>query len=258
MGDEWRTMMLALDVDPMGGGDWRWRWYDHDSDRTLADGVEGDVVAAWRAATTHHVKSSNELLWSLDDRAEAAEQRAEAWRWFAQEVASDMHPIGADPLGDITTDFLPVLLDITRRAAQQQGADCARAEAAEQRAESAERRLRITAALIIEAIGSVGPEDAEDAARRLWDVSEERDALRARAEDAEQRAEAAEVELAQARADARTLACQWRAVDDTEDLQFFGACWHEAHAGRSEGDLGRDPTMADLVAALRRAIGGVQ
>lgn len=54
---------------------------------------------------------------------DALRARAEAWRWFAQEVASDMHPIGADPLGDITADFLPVLLDITRRAAQQQGAD---------------------------------------------------------------------------------------------------------------------------------------
>lgn len=76
------------------------------------------------------------------------------------------------------------------------------------------------------------------------------DAMRARAEAAEARA-------AQAQADARVLACQWRAVDDTEDLQFFGACWREAHPGRSEGDLGRDPTMADLVAALRRALGGV-
>lgn len=63
-------------------------------------------------------------------------------------------------------------------------------------------------------------------------------------------------ELAQARADARVLACQWRAVDDTEDLRFFGACWREAHPGRSEGDLGRDPTMADLVPALRRALVG--
>jgi hypothetical protein len=44
------------------------------------------------------------------------------------------------------------------------------------RAEVAERRLRITAALIIAAIGSVGPEDAEDAARRLGDVAVERDA----------------------------------------------------------------------------------
>ena len=79
----------------------------------------------------------------------------------------------------------------------------------------------------------------------------EYDALRARAE-------VLAAELAQARADARTLACQWRAVDDTEDLQFFGACWYEAHPGRSEGDLGRDPTMTDLVAALRRALGGAQ
>ena len=81
------------------------------------------------------------------------------------------------------------------------------------------------------------------------DPPSEIDALRARAE-------AAERELAQARADARVLACQWRAVDDTEDLQFFGACWREAHPRRSERDLGRDPTMADLVAALRRALGG--
>ena len=49
-------------------------------------------------------------------------------------------------------------------------------DAALARAELAERRLRITAALIIAAIGSVGPEDAEDAARRLGDVAVERDA----------------------------------------------------------------------------------
>lgn len=79
MGDERRTiMMLALTVEPIGGGDWRWRWYDHDSNLTLADGVEGDVVAAWRAATTHHVKSADEVLRTIRARAETAEQRAEA------------------------------------------------------------------------------------------------------------------------------------------------------------------------------------
>ena len=83
MGDQ-DTMMLALTVEPIGGGDWRWRWYDHDSNLTLADGVEGDVVAAWRAATTHHVKIADEVFRIIRARAEAAEQRAEA---LAAEVA---------------------------------------------------------------------------------------------------------------------------------------------------------------------------
>jgi hypothetical protein len=66
-------MMLALDVEPMGVGDWRWRWYDHDSGATLADGVERGERSAWAAALTHYVERSDECVRALAARAEAAE-----------------------------------------------------------------------------------------------------------------------------------------------------------------------------------------
>lgn len=73
-------MMLALDVEPMGGGDWRWRWYDHDSGATLADGVERGERSAWIAALTHYVERSDECVRALAARAEAAEAALAAAR----------------------------------------------------------------------------------------------------------------------------------------------------------------------------------
>jgi hypothetical protein len=83
MGDQ-DTMMLALSVEPMGGGDWRWCWYDHNSGKALADGVERSERAAWTEATIHYVDNSDVVVRSIVARAEAAEQRAEA---LAAEVA---------------------------------------------------------------------------------------------------------------------------------------------------------------------------
>ena len=83
MGDQ-DTMMLALSVEPMGGGDWRWCWYDHNSGKELADGVERSERAAWTEATIHYVDNSDVVVRSIVARAEAAEQRAEA---LAAEVA---------------------------------------------------------------------------------------------------------------------------------------------------------------------------
>jgi hypothetical protein len=77
MGDQ-DTMMLALSVEPMGGGDWRWCWYDHNSGKALADGVERSERAAWTEATIHFVDNSDVVVRSIVARAEAAEQRAES------------------------------------------------------------------------------------------------------------------------------------------------------------------------------------
>jgi hypothetical protein len=80
MGDQ-DTMMLALSVEPMGGGDWRWCWYDHNSGKALADGVERSERAAWTEATIHFVDNSDVVVRSIVARAEAAEQRALRLRW---------------------------------------------------------------------------------------------------------------------------------------------------------------------------------
>ena len=112
MGDL-NTMMLALAVEPMGGGDWRWCWYDHDSGKALADGVEGSERAAWTEATSHYVKNSDVVVRSVVARAEAAEQRAEA---LAAEVArlradwavavAEVAEMGAEPdtTGQVLTE----------------------------------------------------------------------------------------------------------------------------------------------------------
>lgn len=173
---------------------------------------------------------------ALQALAEDAKQRAEAWRWFAQEVASDIHPIGADPLGDITTDFLPVLLDITRRAAQQQGADCARAEAAEQRAEAAEAALAQARADQAEARGFLAE------CRKQLDELEGilSDTLAARA-----RAEAEAERLRSAIAETLRLA----------DI-YAGVAAHNAEAEpETAGEAWRSPYMTTM-RELRRALGG--
>jgi hypothetical protein len=88
-------MMLALDVEPMGVGDWRWRWYDHDSGATLADGVERGERSAWTAALTHYVERSDECVRALAARAEAAEQRAEAAEAALKQAQADLRVMAA-------------------------------------------------------------------------------------------------------------------------------------------------------------------
>jgi hypothetical protein len=175
-----------------------------------------------------------------------------------------MRGAAVDPVADLCDNVRDIVADFA--AAIGQPAD--EVTALRARAESAERRLRITAALIIEAIGSVGPENAEDAARRLGDVAVERDEATARAEAAEQRAEALAAEVARLRAAGRVIACQWRAVDDLEELNYFALCWDLAHpdSAKLECDrgvpaglaLGNDPSLADLVAALRLMLAEAQ
>lgn len=101
MGDD--PMMLALDVEPMGGGDWRWRWYNHDSGATLADGVESGESAAWNAALTHYVERTDECVRALVARAEAAEAA------LAQAHADRTLLIGLW-LATVPPDVLPTLL----------------------------------------------------------------------------------------------------------------------------------------------------
>ena len=90
----------------------------------------------------------------------------------------------------------------------------------------------------------------------------------ARAEAAEQRAEALEREVARLRAAGRVIACQWRAVDDMEELNYFALCWDLAYpdSAKLECDrgvpaglaLGNDPSLQDLVAALRLMLAEAQ
>ena len=98
---------------------------------------------------------------------------------------------------------------------------------------------------------------AVDALERM---EAERDALRARAEAAEQRAEALAAELAQARADARVLAgiaygleeCCW--VEDR--LAPAGLTDAEADALRGAFDAAYRLPDAEVVAVIRRTLGG--
>lgn len=146
-----------------------------------------------------------------------------------------MRGAAADPVADLCDNVRDIVADFA--AAVGQPAD--EVTALRARAESAERRLRITAALIIKAIGSVGPEDAEDAARRLWDVSVERDALRTRAK-------AAEAEVARLRA----------AIAETLRLAnvYAGVAAHNAEAEpETSGEAWRSPYMATM-RELRRAL----
>ncbi len=88
--------------------------------------------------------------------------------------------------------------------------------------------------------------------------------LQARLDEAERRAKAAEGQVELLRADVRVLACQWRAVDELQFCGYFPPCWDRAQPERARAEraeaqypgatLGREPSMADLVAALSRMV----
>ena len=123
-------MMLALDVEPMGVGDWRWRWYDHDSGATLADGVESGERSAWTAALTHYVERSDECVRALAARAEAAEAALAAARAEVAQASAhaDRSLLIGMWLATVPPDVLPTLLptdpgDLERLAAALEAVD---------------------------------------------------------------------------------------------------------------------------------------
>lgn len=92
--------------------------------------------------------------------------------------------------------------------------------------------------------------------------------LQARLDEAKRRAKAAEAQVELLRGDVRVLACQWRAVDELQYCEYFPACWDRAQPERAKAEraearhpgasLGRDPSMADLVAVLARMVAEAQ
>jgi hypothetical protein len=227
MGDQ-DTMMLALSVEPMGGGDWRWCWYDHNSGKALADGVERSERAAWTEATIHFVDNSDVVVRSIVARAEAAEQRAVEAEAEVERLRAELSRTKM-AVATAYTD-LPVWSEsaLAHLSPAERGADEVRAALGRFMRAEANRRK--------------GAAEARSAG-----------------EVAEQRAEAAERKVARLRADARALAGLFCLKETEARLETIpGITTADVVALMAADDDNSTMTNADLLALLRRALGEPQ